>query len=489
MPTLRAITISAKLCCGYRERRKAFPFEKNPTYFCMKSPQTDSPAASSSARALACDILTEAESGSLYLDQILEQRLAHVRLTAKDRALVTALTNGAMRWRARLDVEIASFFRQNYSAARPLLKNILRVALFQLRFLDRVPAYAALNEAVELARTKFGEQFARLVNAILRNVQRQPYTWPKTALLLHEGSEAAQLAAYLSYPEWLVQRWRARYAPEELLALAEACNEIPPLTVRVVCPEAHTEAFFEEVVAAQITATAIPNLPHVYNLPHFDQITKLKAFKKGLCTVQDASASLVALLAAPQPHETVYDLCAAPGGKTLHLAEFLTNGKIIAVDRSFARLQLVKQAAVRLQLPVQLVVSDARQFSAPPADLVLVDAPCSGLGVLARRSDLRWRRQAEDIAALATLQKEILHNAARLVKVGGRLLYSTCTIEPEENDEVIAWFLQQFPNFILQPAQHFVPARFCDDLGFVRTLPHRHHMDGSFAAHIKKVSE
>lgn len=488
MPISRAITISAKLCCGCHEHPKASFCEKEPNLFCMKSPQTDSPASSNSARALACEILTEAESGSLYLDQILEQRLAHVRLTAKDRALVTALTNGAMRWRARLDVEIASFFRQNYSTARPLLKNILRVALFQLRFLDRVPAYAALNEAVELARTKFGEQYARLVNAVLRNAQRQPHTWPQTALL-QEGSEARQLAAYLSYPEWLVQRWRERYPSEELLALAEACNDIPPMTVRVVRPEAHTETFFEEVVAAQITATAIPNLPHVYNLPHFDQITKLQTFKKGLCTVQDASASLVALLAAPQPHEVVYDLCAAPGGKTLHLAEFLTNGKIIAVDRSFARLQLVKQSAARLQLPVQLVVSDARQFSAPPADLVLVDAPCSGLGVLARRSDLRWRRQPEDIPALAALQKEILRNAARLVKTGGRLVYSTCTIEPEENDEVIAWFLQQYPNFVLQPAQQFVPARFCDDLGFVRTLPHRHQMDGSFAAHLEKVSE
>lgn len=444
--------------------------------------------SSPSARGLACDILTEAESGSLYLDQILEQRLAQTKLTAKDRALVTALTNGAMRWRARLDVEIASFFRQNYATARPLLKNILRVALFQMRFMDRVPAYAALNEAVELARTKFGEQYARLVNAILRNAQRVPYAWPKPATLVQKSQEA-QLAAFLSYPEWLVQRWRARYEAEELRALAEACNEIPPITVRVIKPETHTEAFFEEVVAAQITATGIPNLPHVYNLPHFDQITKLKAFKQGLCTVQDASASLVALLAAPRPNDVVYDLCAAPGGKTLHLAEFLTRGKIIAVDRSFARLKLVQQAATRLQLPVQLVVSDARQFCAPPADLVLVDAPCSGLGVLARRSDLRWRRQAEDIPALAALQKEILANAARLVKAGGRLVYSTCTIEPEENDEVIAWFLQEHRNFVLQPAQQFVPARFCDEHGFVRTLPHIHNMDGSFAAHIKKVSE
>ncbi|MEK7729434.1 MAG: 16S rRNA (cytosine(967)-C(5))-methyltransferase RsmB [candidate division KSB1 bacterium] len=441
-----------------------------------------------SARALACEILTEAESGALYLDQILEQRLARSPLTAKDRALVTALANGTMRWRARLDAELEEFFRQNYATARPLLKNILRAALFQMRHMDRVPVYAVLNEAVAFAREKFGEQYARLVNAVLRNAQRQPYVWPPPATLL-QPQNLARLAAYLSYPAWLVQRWLSRHEPEEVLALAEAFNEIPPMTLRVVRPRAHAEAFFEEMVALQLTATAIPNLPHVYNVPHLDRITKLKTFQQGICTVQDASASLVAALAAPQPADTIYDLCAAPGGKTLHLAEFLTDGKIIAVDRSFARLQLVKQSAARLHLPVQLVVSDARHFAAPPAELVLVDAPCSGLGVLARRSDLRWRRQAEDIPALAALQKEILTNAARLVKIGGRLVYSTCTMEPEENEEIIAWFLRQHSSFALQPAQQFVPARFCDHHGFVRTSPQHHKMDGSFAAQLKKISE
>ncbi len=445
-------------------------------------------ASQLSARALACDILTAAESGAQYLDQILEQRLARTQLAANDRAFVTALTNGTMRWRARLDYEIAQHFRRDYATARPLLKNILRAALFQMRFMDRVPAYAALHEAVELARAKFGEQYARLVNAILRNAQRQPYVWPKPDTLL-QPQNSARLAAYLSYPEWLVQRWLGRYEAEEVFALAEAFNEIPPMTLRVVRPNAHAAAFLDEVAALQLTAEAIPDLPQVYNLPHLDQITKLKTFQQGFCTVQDASASLVALLAALQPSDTVYDLCAAPGGKTLHLAEFLTSGKAVAVDRSFARLQLVKKSAERLHLPVQLVVSDARQFSAPPAEVVLVDAPCSGLGVLARRSDLRWRRQAENISALAAVQKEILANAARLVKVGGRLIYSTCTTEPEENDEVIAWFLRQHPSFVLQPAEQFVPARFCDHNGFVRTLPPRHKMDGSFAAHLKKISE
>ncbi|NUO78851.1 16S rRNA (cytosine(967)-C(5))-methyltransferase RsmB [candidate division KSB1 bacterium] len=441
-----------------------------------------------SARALACEILTEAETGSLYLDQILERSLAQAQLSAQDRAFVTALTNGTMRWRARLDAEIAAHFRRDYATARPLLKNILRTALFQIRFMDRVPAYAAIHEAVALARAKFGEQFARLVNAILRNTQRQPYAWPSLEMLW-QPQNLARLAEYLSYPAWLLERWRARFGQKELVALAEACNQIPPITLRVVRPLENTERFLKEIAAQGLAAEPVPDLPHVYNVSHHDQITKLKSFEQGLCTVQDASGSLVAALAAIQPGDTVIDLCAAPGGKTLHMAESLTGGKVIAVDRSFARLRLLKQAAARLRLPVHLVVSDARHFVAPPAEVVLVDAPCSGLGVLSRRSDLRWRRRPEDLRALAALQKEILSNAARLVKVNGRLIYSTCTTEPEENDEIVDWFLRHHPDFALQPGQQFVPARFCEASGIVRTLPHRHNMDGSFAAHLKRITE
>lgn len=442
----------------------------------------------SSARAAACEILTEAESGSLYLDQVLERDLGKLQLAANDRALVTALCNGVMRWRARLDAEIAEHFRTNYEAARPLLKNILRTALFQMRFMDRVPVYAAIHEAVKLTRSRFGESFARLVNAVLRNAQRRPYAWPAHEVLL-QPQNLGRLADYLSYPAWLIARWRTQFSNEEMLALAEAFNRIPSMTVRVVRPESNLKKFLEELAALQFAAEPIADLPQCFNLPHIDQPTKLRAFAQGLCTVQDASASLVALLANPQPHDTVIDLCAAPGGKALHLAEFLADGKIIAVDRSFARLKLLRQSATRLRLAVHLAVSDARQFAAPPADLVMVDAPCSGLGVLARRSDLRWRRKLQDVAALAELQREILRNAARLVKPGGRLVYSTCTTEPEENEEIIAWFLDRHPQFTLQPARRFVPGRFCDEQGFVRTLPHRHDMDGSFAAHLKRMNE
>jgi len=439
-----------------------------------------------SARALACDILTEAENGPLYVDQVLDRRLADSRLPPKDRALVTAITNGTMRLRGRLDAEIEFYFRRNYDRARPLLKNILRTALFQMRYMNRIPAYAAIHEAVDLARGRFDGRVARLCNAVLRNAQRQPYRWPSAANLLESG-DIRRLAQCLSYPEWLVRRWLELHGNHETLAIAAAFNRVPDMTARVVRPQANTELLLKEIVAAGIEFQEIEGLPHFYKLSHTLAPSVLDAFAQGRVTIQDASAGLVAHLAAPAGGDTIIDLCAAPGGKALHLAEIAAPAKVIAVDISPSRLRLVREAAGRLRFPVQTIVADARQFCAAPADIVLVDAPCSGLGVLSRRSDLRWRRQQQDIPELIARQREILGNAATLVRPGGRLVYSTCTTEPEENDGVVNWFLQGHPDFQLLPANRFVSSRFCDRHGFVRTFPHLHDMDGSFAAHLKRA--
>ncbi|MGH7493446.1 MAG: 16S rRNA (cytosine(967)-C(5))-methyltransferase RsmB [bacterium] len=439
------------------------------------------------ARRLACEILTEAEKEKFYLDQILERRLAQTSLPAADRALVTALTHGVMRARARLDVELIQHFRKNYETAPAHLRNALRTALFQMRFMDRIPAYAAIHEAVALVREKLGENLARLCNAVLRSAQRAPYVWPPVEDVLAQD-DLPGLSGSLSYPEWLIVRWLAQYGASETLALAQACNEIPDLHLRVVHPDQNTETVLRELRRERIAYAPVPQVPEVYKLAHADQIAALSSFRNGACTVQDASTCLVASLAAPKASETIIDLCAAPGGKALHLAELAAPGKVIAIDLRAQRLRLLVAAAQRMKLCVHALVSDARYFAASPADVVLVDAPCSGLGVLGRRSDLRWRRKPEDIPLLVHLQKEILANAAQLVKIGGRLIYSTCTIAPEENEEIVAWFLQEHPLFLLQPARDFLPASFCDESGFVRTWPHRHGMDGSFAARFMKAS-
>jgi 16S rRNA (cytosine967-C5)-methyltransferase len=217
-----------------------------------------------------------------------------------------------------------------------------------------------------------------------------------------------------------------------------------------------------------------------------DDITSLPGFEEGWFTVQDPSAGIVGLLAAPQSEEIVIDLCAAPGGKALHLAELAESGKVVAVDLNPPRLKWVAEAAARLRSSVNLVIADSCTFAAAPADLIVVDVLCSGLGALSRRSDLRWRRRQKDITDMAELQKEILTNAADLVKPGGRLIYSTCTIEPEENDKVVEWFLEHHQEFRLEPARGYVHKSFCDERGYIRTWPHRHNMDGSFAARLVK---
>ena len=430
--------------------------------------------------------MTQAESGPQYLDQILERRLVRSALSAKDRALVTAIANGTVRMRSRLDTEIEQHYREGYATARPLLRNVLRTALFQLRYMDRIPEYAAINEAVEIARRRFGDRMSQFCNALLRNAQRTPLEWPPNEELA-AARDFQSLGRSLSFPEWLMRRWIERLGAAETLALAEAFNRVPDITMRVVRPQANLQTFLNEAERAGLELRPLEGLPDFFVLPHMDQIGDFAPFKNGLCTVQDGSGGLVTYLAAPVSGESVIDLCAAPGGKAMHLAEKVAPTKVLAVDIDEARIQMLAEGAGRLDLAVETAVADACTFSATPADLVVVDAPCSGLGVLGKRSDLRWRRKQGEIAQLAQLQKRILTNAASLVRAGGRLIYSTCTTEPEENDAMVSLFMENHPEFALEPAHQFVDARFCDDKGFVRTFPHRHGIDGSFAARLKKT--
>jgi 16S rRNA (cytosine967-C5)-methyltransferase len=443
-----------------------------------------------SPRAIAAQILSEAESSFVYVDQVLEKHLQRAAFPARDRALVTALVHGVARMRARLDGEIQQHFRHHYNEAQPFLKNVLRCAVYQMLFMDRIPAYAIVDEAVEMIRLKFGKNFSQLVNGVLRNIQRAPHEWPAVDSLV-ENKDLKTLAQLLSHPEWLLKRWTEQFGWAEAVALAEANNRIPPLTIRVVRPEENLKPWLKKMASQKVKPEPVEHTPNFYRLPHLDDVASLPGFRDGWFTVQDPSAGLVTHLASPQSGETVLDLCAAPGGKLLHLAELVGEeeghaARVIGVDRDYQRLRMVKEAAVRLRLSVSLVLADSRIFSSTPCDLVVVDAPCSGLGVLSRRSDLRWRRRLKDITDMAELQKVMLTNAAELVKPGGRLIYSTCTIEAEENEKVVEWFLEAHREFGLEPAQQFVHAAFCDERGHVRTLPIRHNMDGSFAARMVK---
>ena len=437
----------------------------------------------SPARQTAWELLLRVEREGAYLDRVTEGALRKARLSAPDRALVVELVHGVVRWRKWLD------FLLQACADHPLQRYplpvvvALRLGAYQLLFLERIPEHAAVHQTVELVKP-LGQRTAGLVNAILRTVIRTQGSPPALP-----EDPVQRYAVLYSYPEWLVQRWIARFGAEEACQLLEAQNRRPALSLRVNPRQAKPEHIVEWLAQRGVSAALSPYAEQclvVERLPH-ELLVEL--LENGWVSVQDVSAVLVVELAAVEPGMRVLDLCGAPGGKACAIAERLgAHGHITVVDIHPRRLQLAEREARRLGLSEQMSfrVADARSVRTEMADLVLVDAPCSGLGTLAKKPDIKWRRRPEDIPALARLQRQILHAAARLVRPGGVLLYSTCTTEPEENEELVADFLRSHPEFTLEPAEQWLPAAVCRE-GFLQTFPHRHvESDGAFAARLRR---
>jgi 16S rRNA (cytosine967-C5)-methyltransferase len=364
-------------------------------------------------RALAAQVLIASEK--CFVDEALEAQRG-AALSRRDRALLTTLVYGTTRWRRELDWLIDRCAQR----VHPEIRQHLRLALFQIRHLDKIPRHAAVNEAVELAKG-VSRKSAGFVNAVLRKAA--DLELPDT------------VGIRTSHPDWLIERWRRCYPGRNLDAILDADNAVLPLTIR---PNPLKQA---GAIQVEGDPAADPR------------------FAEGFYTVQDETSMKVAPLLDPRPDERVLDLCAAPGGKTTHLAELLGGkGKVVAVDLP-DRIGLVAEAASRLGLAnVDCVAGDGTTIAFhEPFDAILVDAPCSNTGVLSRRPDVRWRLREKDIAGAVTLQRKLLQNAARLLKPGGRLVYSTCSLEPEENS--------------LDPALWFV-------LKEELTLPTEHHSGG-----------
>lgn len=443
------------------------------------------PERRSRVREVTVQLLTKAEREGLFVDHELDMVLQREAMPRRDRALATMLVNGVTRMRARLDYEITTYYQKDYLQSPVLLKNILRIAFYQWEFLSRIPDYAIISESVHLAKKYFGEVRGGLVNAILRERQRRPVAWPPAESM---ARDVDMLAAYFSHPRWMLERWLRRMSFGEVQELCEANNRLPAITLRVVRPERNADEFAQHTRTWRIPVEPVPGAPDFYCLGGSIDISSLAALRQGLCVVQDVSAGLPAKLMAAKDGELIYDFCAAPGGKALQMAE--SGATVAAVEINPNRARLIEESVTKIGTPVHVIVADATTFSAAPGDGVLVDAPCSGLGVLSKRADLRWLRRPEDFAQLQELQLRLLENAARLVKPGGRLVYSTCTIEPEENEMVVRGFLERHPEFRLIPAYESVTEIFCDIQGYVRTRPQASPLsvDGSFAARMDKVT-
>ena len=459
----------------------------------MNHPQPQSPTAASddrhiysTARGIAVKILTRVERSDAYLDKLLGAELSQSDLSDADKRLLNEITTGVLRWRGRLDWVLTGFYHGEFSKCLSIVKNAMRVALYQIMFLERIPHSAAVNESVEIVKRLKGEKSAAIVNGVLRSVIRKlnSITWPDRS-----SEPSYYLAAVQSHPQWLVRRWIEEFGMAETGHLLEANNQRPRLTLRVNLLRTTREAVEQQLAADGIKTSRSPWLPSVLNVDGGFNINANGAFRQGLFTVQDEGATLAMHLAAPSPGIRVIDLCAAPGGKSTAMAELMQGqGQVIALDKYEPKLKLIDEAAERLGLAqvIRTAIGDASNITLPPADLVVVDAPCSGLGTLSKKPDIKWKREPEDIPQLAALQRAILANAAKLVKPGGVLLYSTCTIERRENQEVVEAFLADHPEFRLEPASEWLPKGMVTPEGFMQTLPHRHGLDGMFAARLRR---
>jgi len=410
-------------------------------------------------------------------------------LDDRDRAFVSQLVQGVVRWRLRLDWIIGQASRFPLQKIDPPVLDILRLALYQIFFLSRIPESAAVDEAVKQAKSRYPRHVVSFVNGLLRNVCRRKdrITFPDRS-----ADPVLYLSVYHSYPAWLVEKWFRELGEEKTDALLGAGNRTPFLTVRVNGLKTSRSNLIMRLESEGLEARPTRYSPAGVVVERLrGRVDQLQAFREGLFQVQDEAAQVASFLLAPPAGSRVLDVCAGYGGKTSHLADLMDNrGKVVALDTNRARLISLAENAKRLGIGIMhpVVADAARQVSAlfrSPFDRVMVDAPCSGLGVLSRHPDGKWNRKEEDIERLAGLQSAILSRAAGALERGGRMLYVTCTVSMLENEGVVEEFLKKNRDFNLADLRVEAPPwamDLIDERGFLRAMPHSHGTDGFFAA-------
>jgi 16S rRNA (cytosine967-C5)-methyltransferase len=421
-------------------------------------------------REIAVRALRRHESSSHYIEDVLDEELARSSPAPVDRALVQELTYGVVRWKATLDWLIDR--KTGGRSQKPALRVLLRLGLYQIFWLDRIPDHAAVNESVEIAkRLGFGPQ-AGFINAVLRGYIRGQ---AETQRVLEE-LKTRQPNVGFSQPEWLCARWESRWGSEKTAQLLDWNNRPPQVFARLNALRTDAGKLATQWRAEGVEYDAVvrewigENL--VFELKSFPPLASLPSFRQGLFYVQDPSTLLAVRELDPQPGESVLDLCAAPGGKTTFMAQVMQNqGRIVAQDADADRLGLIVENCRRLGV----TCVEACQLSTPDSqaalfDRVLIDAPCSNTGVMRRRIDLRWRIRPEEIERLRTLQCRLLEKAAARLKPGGTIVYSTCSLEPEENSQVVQEFLTKNPTFRLAAERELLPFRDGVDGAYVARL-------------------
>ena len=447
------------------------------------------------ARKTSLYVLNTLDQGNKTLDSILDEAFSqHIFFSKKDRALLQALVYGVLRWQAKLDWIIDYFSKTRLRKIDPKVLNVLRLGLFQIISLDRIPVSAAVNTSVEMTKSLAAPYVVRFVNGLLRNAARNYKQVPYP----DENSDpVSALAVKKSFPKWLLERWLDRFGLEETVLLCDAINTIPPLTVRCNTLKTSCETLLmlleKDVEKVEPTDYA-PDSAFFFNPKK--SIPEMKSFEDGLFQVQDEAAQLVTFLLNPKPGETVLDACAGLGGKTGHISQVMNNrGKLIAMDNNTKKLHRLQSEMVRLGIslvtPLTHDLNDpAIAKSTKKFDRILLDAPCSGLGVLRRNPDAKWRILEQDLIRHAKRQTIFMNNLAHQVKPEGHLVYCVCSSEPEENESVIKGFLKKHKDFAIEKNPEGLPYKARSLLtgdGFLKTFPHVHNMDGFFAVCMKRA--
>jgi 16S rRNA (cytosine967-C5)-methyltransferase len=408
-------------------------------------------------REIAAWILEQRENGA-FVEELLERELARAHLSSVDRGLCQELIYGVVRWQETLDWLISRKVTQKPS--KPALQNLLRLGLYQIFWLDRIPNHAAVHETVELAKARRLAPQAGFVNAVLRGYIREAAA---TKRLLEELKRSEPHIGY-SHPDWLVARWRKRWSPEQTAELMDWNNHPPKTFARIntlkIDPGNLLTRWREEGVEYDFVKKDWLPENLMFELKSHPPLSELASFQQGWFYIQDPSTLLAVQSLGAQPGEAVLDLCAAPGGKLTYVAQQVRNeARIMAHDVSAERLKLVGENCARLGVTCAHAILPAALAAQPSAtfDRILVDAPCSNTGVMRRRVDLRWRIQPEEIARLGSVQVDLLAQAARLLNPRGTLVYSTCSLEPQENEEIVTEFLQTHPGFRLESRRELLP--------------------------------
>ena len=442
-------------------------------------------------RQIALEILTDINDKGAYSNIALKKALqSHKHLSPLDKAFITEIVNGTLKYQIQIDFIIKQFTKMKLNKIAPMILNILRIGVYQIKFMTKVPVAAACNESVKLAK-KFGHTgTVKFTNGVLRNIARNVMDLP----LPSKKDAEEYISIKYSHPKWLVRMWLKYYSRDFVEKLCEANNRAPYVTLRINTLKVNREEVKKIAVQLQMEIEDGVFWEEAIRVKGMYDLKKTDLYTKGYVQVQDESSMLVGHVVAPKEGDFVLDVTSAPGGKATHVAQLMQNkGTVIARDLHQHKIKLIEETSQRLGITcIQAQIFDATKLDLSlidQADLVLVDAPCSGLGIIRKKPDIKMKKNECDFKDIIEIQKNILSTCHHYVKQGGSLIYSTCTINPEENIEQVNWFIKNY-DFELEDISKYLPEKLRDHEsaleGYIQLYPHIHHCDGFFIARLKR---